>query len=313
MSMPNTVSRTTDAQRERRFPHARDANTATIAAERRPRRDGRRGGSALDAHNRRSITVNHIARRTMAACALLVTGAAAVACTNDDADETLSICTDVPFPPFEVREGGEIVGFDADLMNLLADRLGQDTEWVEIDFDAIQSGSALNTGRCDIAAAGMTINAARQAAMGMSDPYFRNDQAFVALDGAGLSGLEDLDGQRVGVQSGSTGEEYANEHADEYGFETVSFESMGDIAQAIESGSVAASIADLATWNEMIETSDNIVLVDSFETEEYYGFAVARDNTELLDEVNAMLAEAIEDGTYAEIYERWIGEPYEEG
>jgi polar amino acid transport system substrate-binding protein len=255
--------------------------------------------------------VNITARRAAAAFALIGTGLAAAACSTDSGDDdTLTVCTNVPFEPFEYQEDGEYVGFDMDLMNLLADRLGQTVEVVEIDFDSIGSGSALNAGTCDIAAAGISITEERQAAMGMSDAYYRADQALVVPVDSAVAGLEDLDGLQVAVQSGTTGESYANDNAAEYGYEVVAFESMGDIASALTAGSADASIADLATWNKMIETATDLQLVQSIATEEHYGFAVQKDDTELLDEVNAMLGEAFEDGTYAELYEQWIGEPY---
>jgi polar amino acid transport system substrate-binding protein len=255
--------------------------------------------------------VNTNARRTAAALALIGTGLAATACTSDSGeDETLTVCTNVPFEPFEYQENGAYVGFDIDLMKLLADRLGQTVEVVEIDFDSIGSGSALNAGTCEIAAAGLTITEERQEAMGMSQAYYRADQALVVRGDSTAASLDDLSGLQVAVQSGTTGEGYANDNAAEYGFEPVAFETMGDIASALTSGSVDASIADLATWTAMVESAPDLTLVQTIETEEHYGFAVQKDDTELLGEVNAMLDEAFEDGTYAELYEKWIGEPY---
>lgn len=258
--------------------------------------------------------MNTYARRAAAALALIGTGSAAAACTADAGDEdTLTVCTNIPFEPFEYREDGEYVGFDIDLMNLLAERLDQTVEVVEIQFESISSGEALNAGTCDIAAAGMSITEERQSAMGVSQAYYRADQALVVGPGSTVTDLDGLEGLNVAVQSGSTGEAYAEGIKDQYGFEPIAFESMGDIATAMTagSGSVAASIADLATWSAMIETSaSDLTLVQTIETAEHYGFAVQKDDAELLGEVNAMLDEIFEDGTYAELYEKWIGEPY---
>lgn len=254
--------------------------------------------------------MNTSTRRTAAALALIGTGLAAAACSSDADDDTLTVCTNVPFEPFEYQEDGEYVGFDIDLMNLLAERLDQTVEVVEIDFDSIASGSALNAGTCDIAAAGLTITEERQDAMGMSQAYYRADQALVVPEGSAATGLADLADMRVAVQTGTTGEAYANDNAGEYGYEVVTFESMGDIASALTSGQVDASVADLATWTAMVEAAPELTLVQTIETEEHYGFAVQEDDTALLDEVNAMLDQAFEDGTYAELYQEWIGEPY---
>ncbi|WP_051326138.1 transporter substrate-binding domain-containing protein [Glycomyces tenuis] len=263
--------------------------------------------------------MNTIARSAAAALALIGTGLAA-ACSSGtgggggENDDTLTVCTNVPFEPFEFRDDeGNVVGFDIDLMNLLAERLDQTVEVVEIDFDSIQSGSALNAGTCDIAAAGISITPEREEALGLSQPYFRADQAFVTVAGSGVASLDDLDGATVAVQSATTGEAYADSIKDQYGFEVKSFETMGDIVSSLTSGAAQASIADLATWTEMIKVADNLELTESIETDEYYGFAVQKDDTELLDEVNAMIDEAFADDTYAELYEKWFHEPYTEG
>jgi len=260
---------------------------------------------------KRSLQVNTNARRAAAALVLIGTGLAAVACTSDSGDDkTLTVCTNVPFVPFEYQDKGEYVGFDMDLMNLLAKRLDQTVEIVEIDFDSINSGSALNAGTCEIAAAGITITKERQAAMGMSDAYYQANQALVAPVSSKVTSLDDLSGLRVAVQSATTGESYANEHSSELGYEVVSYESMGDIASALSSGGADASIADLATWTGMIKTATDLHLVQKIPTDEHYGFAVQKDDADLLKEVNAMLSDAFDDGTYAKLYEQWIGEPY---
>ncbi|WP_035738384.1 transporter substrate-binding domain-containing protein [Glycomyces arizonensis] len=264
--------------------------------------------------------MNTTARRAAAALALIGTGLAAAACSSGtgggggENDDTLTVCTNVPFEPFEFKgDGGDIVGFDIDLMNLLAERLDQTVEIVEIDFDSIQSGAALNAGTCDIAAAGISITDEREQALGLSQPYFRADQAFVTVKGSDIASLDDLEGATVAVQSATTGESYANSIKDQYGFEVRSFETMGDIVASMNSGASQASIADLATWTQMVEVADDLQLTDSIETDEHYAFAVQKDDTELLDEVNAMLDQAFEDGTYAELYEQWFHEPYTEG
>ncbi|THV33397.1 transporter substrate-binding domain-containing protein [Glycomyces buryatensis] len=256
--------------------------------------------------------MNTTARRAAAALALIGTGLAATACSSGADEDTLTVCTNVPFEPFEFQEDGEYVGFDIDLMNLLGEQLDKTVKIVEIDFSSIESGSALNAGTCDIAAAGLSITEEREAAMGMSEAYYRADQALVAADGGDVASLDNLSGVQVAVQSGTTGESYAESVSEQYGFEVRAFDNMGDIQSALTTGSVAASIADLATWKTMIAKTEGLAVIQTIETEEHYGFAVQKDDTELLDEVNTMLSTAFEDGTYAEIYEKWIGEPYTE-
>lgn len=255
----------------------------------------------------------HYAKRGLALSAAAALTLGIAACTDDAADgDILTVCTSIPFDPFEMEEDGEVVGFDAAMMELLADRRDQELEWNDVDFDAISSGSALNTGQCDIAAAALTITETREENMGMSDGYFRADQALVIPEDSDISTLEDLEGLEVAVQAGSTGEEFASSIEDEHGFTPVAHRDMGNVQAALSSGGADASLADVSAWGSMIDRGDlDLEIIEVIETEEYYGFAVALDNTELLEEANAMLEEAFEDGTYADIYEEWIGEPFE--
>ncbi len=108
---------------------------------------------------------------------LLAIGVAAVAlsltaagCAKDDtstttesgatliSDGTLTICTHLPYEPFEFTDGGEVVGFDPDVLRVAADSQGWDTEVVDIGWETIVSGEALNTSQCDVSAGAMTIN-----------------------------------------------------------------------------------------------------------------------------------------------------------
>ncbi|MFC4337518.1 transporter substrate-binding domain-containing protein [Salininema proteolyticum] len=232
------------------------------------------------------------------------------ACGSDGDDNALTVCTNVPFAPFEERSGDDIVGFDADMMQLLADRTDRELSWVEVDFAAIESGSAFLAGTCDIAAAGITITDERQEALGMSDPYFRADQALATTTDSDVASVDDLEGKRVGVQTATTGESYAEDLEEEKGLEVVKFDDMGSVANAMKAGSVDASIADLSNWNSFAEGESDFTVAEELPTEEYYGYAVKKDDDELLGEVNDMIAAALESGEYEKIYREWIGVEY---
>jgi polar amino acid transport system substrate-binding protein len=92
----------------------------------------------------------------------------------------LTTCTNLPYEPFQFKQGDKVVGFDVDIVDLAAKKLGVTQDIVDIDFAVIKSGAALNAGKCDVAAAGMTITPERQQNIDFSDPYFDATQALLA-------------------------------------------------------------------------------------------------------------------------------------
>ena len=141
-------------------------------------------------------------------------------------DGKLTTCTHLPYPPFQSKQGDKVVGFDVDLVDLVAKELGVKQEIVDTPFEGIQSGEDLNTSKCDVAAAGMTINAGREKNLDFSDPYFEATQALMAKKGKPYRSLDDLKGKKLGVQQGTTGEEYAEE-AGPRASSSVQFEDLG--------------------------------------------------------------------------------------
>src|SRR5687767_4999606 len=123
-------------------------------------------------------------------------------------DGTLTICTHLPYEPFEFTEGGEVVGFDADVLKIAADAEGLETEVLDVAWETITTGEALNTGQCDVGAGAMTITDERAAVMDFTDPYFTATQALMTKTGSGITSLEDLAGKKIAVQDGTTGADY---------------------------------------------------------------------------------------------------------
>jgi polar amino acid transport system substrate-binding protein len=222
------------------------------------------------------------------------------------ADGQLTVCTSLPYKPFEFKQGNEIVGFDMDLVDLVAE--ANDLEKViEITgFEGIQSGQALSSGVCDMAAAGMTITPERSEVLDFSDGYFDATQALLTTDES-LDSLEALDGMTLGVMSGTTGELYAEDNAPE-GVTLKSFEDLGLQTTALTTNQVDAIIQDNGPLLDFAKSNPKTTVTTEFDTGEEYGFAVQKDgNAELLDSINEVIATAREDGTYDEIYEEWFG------
>lgn len=254
--------------------------------------------------------------------AALVLGAAACG-DDDDSDEssgdggetteeergTLTVCSDTPYEPFEFEDPdtGEQTGFDIEIIREVADRMGDDIEVTDQPFEGIWL--APQAGTCDIVASAMTINEERAENALFTDPYFDAEQSLLVLaeNEDTFGSLEDLAGETIGAQAGTTGETYANENKPE-GATVKAFEDSSAMFLAIESGEVAALLQDLPVNGYRATQDDSFVVVETYPTDEQYGFAAALDNTELVDEVNEHLADMREDGTYDEIYAEWFGE-----
>ncbi|MDR7275207.1 basic amino acid ABC transporter substrate-binding protein [Catenuloplanes atrovinosus] len=223
----------------------------------------------------------------------------------------LTTCTHLPYAPFQAKdETGKVVGFDVELIDLVAKKLGVTQEIVDTPFEGIKSGSDLNAGKCDVAAAGMTITDERKQVLDFSDPYFDATQALAVLTGSSVKTLEELAGKRVGVQGGTTGEEYIKTQVEQKGLniEVVSFRDLAAQQQALATNQVEAAVNDLPVWNEYIKNNPGkVVVAAGFDTGEQYGFAVKKGNAALLQAVNESLAAARSDGTYDRIYATWIG------
>jgi polar amino acid transport system substrate-binding protein len=223
---------------------------------------------------------------------------------------TLTVCSDIPYSPFEFEDeegSGQYTGFDVEVVEAIAADLGLEVAWKDSVFDTILASVA--AGDCDMVASAMTITDERKEQANFSDPYFDADQSLLvrAEDEEKYGSLEDLAGQTIGVQSGTTGETYANENKPD-GATVKSYEGGEDLFLALESQEIAGALQDLPVNNYRALQDDKFVVVESFPTGEQYGFAMSKDNTALLDAINGGLASIREDGTYDEIYASYFGE-----
>ena len=216
---------------------------------------------------------------------------------------TLSICTHLPYEPFEFTEGGEVVGFDPDVLKIAADAEGLDTEVIDVAWETITTGEALNTNQCDVAAGAMTITDERAAVMDFTDPYFTATQALMTKTGSGITSLEDLAGKKVAVQDGTTGADYVRENAPE-DTEIVSYEDSSLMQQAVLTGKTDAGVNDNGLLNYFVSQNPEVEVVTEFETGEEYGFSVKKDgNDDLLSAIN----DGIASDDYDTVYEKWFG------
>lgn len=257
---------------------------------------------------------------TGALSGLLLT--ALVACGGSDSDSgssasddnglglvkagTLTVCSDVPYPPFEdfdTSAPSGFTGYDIDLVEAISKGLDLDLSVQDSSFDALQSGQALNAGQCDLAASAMTITDDRKKALDFSDGYYDSQQSLLVPEGSDIAAIGDLDGKKVGVQQGTTGKDYATENAT--GADIVTFPSDAEMFQAIKAGQVDALLQDLPV-NLDHQKAGGFQVVETYTTDEQYGFAIKKGNTALVDAVDEQLSTLRDDGSYQKIYDSYF-------
>ncbi|MEV4900284.1 ABC transporter substrate-binding protein [Citricoccus sp. NPDC055426] len=219
----------------------------------------------------------------------------------------LTVCADVPYPPFEFQQGSELVGYDIDIVQRIADDLGVPLTVVDSSFEAIESGSSL-TG-CDVNASSISITEPRQQVMAFSVPYLDDDLVLVAEKGSGITDLESAQGRRVGVQAATTGERFAEEN----GLTPIQFEDGGMQMEGLRAGTVDAVLGNQSVVLYNVKDDPAYEVVAALPTGEQLGVAVAPDKAQLLSAVNASLLGMEEDGSLDESRARWFGESATEG
>jgi len=220
----------------------------------------------------------------------------------------LTTCTNLPYPPFQLEQNGQVVGFDIDLVGLVAKELGVPQKVIDTPFETIKGGAALNAGKCDVAAAGMSIKPERAKFIDFSIPYFNAAQALMASRESGISSLDDVQKRKLklGALAGTTGEDVVKGK----GFDPRSFDNAQAELDALRTRQVDVIVQDDPVVRYWLKDTANrdFALVTELRTDQQYGFAVRKDrNPALLRMINETIERAKRDGTYERIYEKWMG------
>lgn len=246
----------------------------------------------------------------LAALAVLALALFALGCGDDDGDESgggggggeaLTVGSDIPYPPFEQGKPGNYTGYDIELMEAIAGKLGRTAEFQDTSFDTIFRDLA--QGRFEAVASATTITDEREETVDFTNPYYFSEQAILVDEGSDIDSVEKLSGTTVGVQQGTTGEEFVEEKVDEG--ELRSYPQGPDAVNALKSGVLDAVVIDIPVAENATQAG-GVEISAAIPTEEDYGFVVAENDKELLDEMNEALDELKDDGTFTRIYEKWF-------
>ena len=214
----------------------------------------------------------------------------------------LTMGTNATFPPYEYKDGDDIVGIDAEIAQAMADKLGLKLEIVDMDFDSLIA--SIQSGKIDMSLAGMTVTEERKQNVDFTDSYATGVQVIIVKDDSDIASVDDLQDKLIGVQQGTTGHLYC---ADDFGEDHVNALPNGATAvQALLQGKVDCVVIDQEPAKAFVEANEGLKILDTAYTTEDYAAAVSKDNPELTAALNKALQELKDDGTIQGILDKYI-------
>ena len=237
-----------------------------------------------------------------ASSAAASTSAAAGELTTVEAGK-LTMATNATFPPYEMTtDSGDIEGIDVDTAKAIAEKLGLELQIDDMDFDAALL--SVQQGKADIAMAGITVTDERKAVMAFSDSYATGIQSIIVPEGSDIASPDDLAGNKIGTQRGTTGYIYCT---DDFGEDSVvAYDNGLTAVQALNNGQVDAVVIDNAPAKEYVAANPGLKVLETSYAEEDYAIGMSKDNTALVEAVNAALEELKADGTLQSIVDKYI-------
>ncbi|WP_440895084.1 transporter substrate-binding domain-containing protein [Amphibacillus sp. Q70] len=229
--------------------------------------------------------------------------------TNDEETEDqtqLIMGTSADYPPFEsYNPEGDIVGFDIDLANYIADELGVELDIRDMGFDGLIG--ALQSGRVDMVISGMSADEDRRENVDFSIDYHHSGEMFVTQEDSDLTSLDDLDGTTIGVQLGSIQQEGAKALQEEYDFEVKALDEAQGLIQELLTNRIDAAYLDKEVALGFIEAQGLTGFDDPSRLTPGMAVAFPKDS-DLVEQVDEIIEQAIETGVLAEWEAEWLSE-----
>ena len=236
-------------------------------------------------------------------------------------DDKLVMATNAAFPPYEYVENGEYVGIDIEIAELIAQELGRELEIKDVEFGSIIGG--VQSGKFDIGMAGMTVTETRKQSVNFSTTYANGIQSVIVKADAEYASYEDFytgfdakgnpagvkEGIKIGVQQDTTGDIYCSSKPKDWGFgeeNVVRYKTGADAVQALITGKVTAVIIDNEPAKAFVAANEGLKIQETEFTNEDYAIAINKENTKLLEDVNAALAKLTEEGKIQAIIDKYI-------
>ncbi len=221
-------------------------------------------------------------------------------------DGKLVVATEGTYRPFTFHEGGsgDLVGYDVEIVEAVADKIGLEVEFQETQFDAIFAG--LEAGRFDVVANQVSINPEREEAYLFSTPYTVSPGVVVVAEATNdIADVSDLDGKTSAQSLTSNWFEVAETN----GANVEAVEGWAQAVALLEQGRVDATINDKLTFLDYTTERPDAPIKIAAETEgsSLNAFAFTKDKEDLVTAFDEALVELKDDGTLAEIGEKYFG------
>lgn len=221
----------------------------------------------------------------------------------------ITMVTNAEFPPFEYKDGDEIIGIDVDISKAIAEELGVELEITDIAFDSCIP--SVTEGRADFVCAGMTITEDRLKSVDFTDNYFNASQVIIVANDSDIASGADLAGKIVGVQQGTTGDIYVTDEDGENGVDVAEVKRYPkgmDAVSDLMAGRLDAVVIDNFPAQKLVANNeDSVKVLDEPLTEEQYAIAVAKDS-DLTEKLNGVIKSLSDSGKLDEIVSKYIGE-----
>ncbi len=208
--------------------------------------------------------------------------------------------------PWEFEDqSGQVVGFEIDLINEIAARLGRTVEFINVPFNGLFA--AVQSNRIDAAVSSITITEERLQSVSFAQPYYDSDQSLTTLADTGIESLDDLSGKVVGVDTGSTGDIWATEHQDEYGYATITrYEGLNPAMLDLTAGRIDGYISDIPALLYYTQDKPNLTVAARIPTGEKYSIMFNL-NSPLVEQFDEQITALKEEGVLADLHEKWFG------
>ena len=219
----------------------------------------------------------------------------------------IKIATNAEFEPFEYKNGDKIVGIDIDIAKKIAESLNAQTKINDVSFDAVTL--ELNSGNCDFAIAAMSYSSDKAQNVDFSDVYYYSKQAIIVPNNSNIKSSADLDGKRIGVAMGFTGDIYCTENFKNAAIER--YNKSSDAVLDLINNRLDAVVVDDAPAKKLISLSNNKVkMLDEYLFEEGYRITVPKGETELLEHINSVLKSLKDSKEIDKIVDKYITDSY---
>ncbi len=239
-----------------------------------------------------------------------------VACGGNETDndageekEVLEMATNAAFPPYEYKDGDDYAGIDIEIAQAIADKLGMELKINDVDFGTIVGG--VESGKFDMGIAGMTVTPDRLKSVNFSTSYATGIQVVIVKEGSDIKSVDDILtlGATIGVQQDTTGDIYASADIEDDGFgadKVTQYKTGADAVQALLTDKVDCVIIDNEPAKSFVAANEGLVILETEYVVEDYAIAISKENEDLLNKINDILADMEADGSLQKIIDKYI-------